>query len=152
MSGDIHPLRYLLSSTGYEEGWATYVETYSYKYAGFSETLTSFLQADQVATLCLYALSDIYIHYDGYTPEQLAEFLVGYGFPKDSSDLIYQTLLSEPGAYLPYAVGYLEFAELQTVAKELWGAEYSDYSFHEFLLEMGPMPFALLEELLRNPM
>lgn len=152
LSGDIHPLRYLLSSTGYEEGWATYVETYSYKYAGFSETLTSFLQSDQVATLCLYALSDIYIHYDGYTPEQLAEFLVGYGFPKDSSDLIYHTLLSEPGAYLPYAVGYLEFAELQNVAKELWGAEYSDYSFHEFLLEMGPMPFALLEELLRNPM
>ena len=152
LSGDIHPLRYLLSSTGYEEGWATYVETYSYKYAGFSETLTSFLQSDQVATLCLYALSDIYIHYDGYTPEQLAEFLDGYGFPKDSSDLIYQTLLSEPGAYLPYAVGYLEFAELQNVAKELWGAEYSDYSFHEFLLEMGPMPFAVLEELLRNPM
>lgn len=152
LSGEIHPLRYLLSSTGYEEGWATYVETYSYKYAGFSETLTSFLQADQVATLCLYALSDIYIHYDGYTPEQLAEFLDGYGFPKDSSDLIYQTLLSEPGAYLPYAVGYLEFAELQNVAKELWGAEYSDYSFHEFLLEMGPMPFAVLEELLRNPM
>lgn len=152
LSSEIHPLRYLLSSTGYEEGWATYVETYSYKYAGFSDALTSFLQADQVATLCLYALSDIYIHYDGYTPEQLADFLIGYGFPKDSSDLIYQTLLSEPGAYLPYAVGYLEFTELQNVAKELWGAEYSDYSFHEFLLEMGPMPFEILEELLRNPM
>lgn len=152
LSGDIHPLRYLLSSTGYEEGWATYVETYSYKYAGFSDTLTSFLQADQVATLCLYALSDIYIHYDGYTPEQLADFLDGYGFPKESSDLIYQTLLSEPGAYLPYAVGYLEFVELQELAKELWNEEYSDYSFHEFLLEMGPMPFEILEELLRNPM
>ena len=152
LSGELHPLRYLLSSTGYEEGWATYVETYSYKYTGFSEALTSFLQADQVATLCLYALSDIYIHYDGYTPEQLADFLIGYGFPKDSSDLIYQTLLSEPGAYLPYAVGYLEFAELQALAKELWGTKYSDYNFHEFLLETGPMPFEILEELLRNPL
>lgn len=152
LSGELHPLRYLLSPTGYEEGWATYVETYSYKYAGFSDALTSFLQADQVATLCLYALSDIYIHYDGYTPEQLATFLAGYGFPETSAKLIYQTLISEPGAYLPYAVGYLEFAELQTLAKELWGAEYSDYDFHEFLLEMGPMPFDILEELLRNPM
>ncbi len=152
LSGDIHPLRYLLSNTGYEEGWATYVETYSYKYAGFTDDLTSFLQADQVATLCLYALSDIYIHYDGYTPEQLSDFLIGYGFPKESSDLIYQTLLSEPGAYLPYAVGYLEFMGLQNTAQEVWGTEYSDYSFHEFLLEMGPMPFDILEELLRNPM
>ncbi len=152
LSEDIHPLRYLLSATGYEEGWATYTETYSYKYAGFSDTLTAFLQADQVATLCLYALSDIYIHYDGYTPNQLSTFLAGYGFPEASAGLIYQTLLSEPGAYLPYAVGYLEFAGLQATAKELWGTEYSDYDFHEFLLETGPMPFKILEELLRNPM
>ncbi len=152
LSGEIHPLRYLLSSTGYEEGWATYVETYCYKYAGFSDALTSFLQADQVATLCLYALSDIYIHYDGYTPEQLTDFLTGYGFSSNSTEKIYQTLLSEPGVYLPYAVGYLEFAELQKLAEELWGGEYSDYDFHAFLLEMGPMPFDILEELLRNPM
>ena len=151
LSGETNPLRYLLSPTGYEEGWASYVETYCYKYAGFSEALTSFLQADQVATLCLYALSDIFIHYDGYTPEQLSAFLTGYGFPKESVNLIYQTLVAEPGAYLPYAVGCLEFMELQELAKELWTEEYSDYAFHEFLLEMGPLPFDVLEELMRNP-
>jgi len=151
LAGETNPLRYLLSPSGYEEGWATYVETYCYKYAGFSESLTSFLQADQAATLCLYALSDIFIHYDGYTPEQLSTFLTGYGFPEESVNPIYQTLVAEPGAYLPYAVGYLEFMELQTLAKELWEEEYSDYAFHEFLLEMGPMPFGVLEELLRNP-
>lgn len=150
LSGDIHPLRYLLSSTGYEEGWATYVETYCYNYAGFSEPLTSFLQADQTATLCLYALSDIYIHYDGYTPEQLSAYLAGYGFPEASSNIIYQTLVAEPGAYLPYAVGYLEFEQLRHLAGELWGEEYSDYRFHEYLLEMGPMPFEIIEELLRK--
>ena len=151
LTGEISPLRYLLSPAGYEEGWATYAETYSYKYAGFSEALTTFLQADQVATLCLYALSDIFIHYDGYTPEQLSTFLTAYGFPKESVNLIYQTLVAEPGAYLPYAVGYLEFANLQTLAKELWEEEYSDYAFHEFILEMGPLPFGVLEELMRNP-
>ena len=148
LSGDIHPLRYLLSASGYEEGWATYVETYSYKYAGFSDTLTSFLQADQIATLCLYALSDIYIHYDGYTPEQLSTFLADYGFPEESAQLIYQTLLGEPGAYLPYAVGYLEFMELKDLAENAWGTEYSDYKFHEFLIETGPMPFSYLKSLL----
>ena len=151
LANEINPLRYLLAPSGYEEGWATYVETYCYKYAGFSEALTSFLQADQAATLCLYALSDIFIHYDGYTPEQLSTFLTGYGFSTESVDLIYQTLVAEPGAYLPYAVGYLEFVELQELAKELWAEEYSDYAFHEFLLEMGPMPFGVLEELLREP-
>ena len=152
LAGEINPLRYLLAPSGYEEGWATYVETYCYKYAGLSEPLTSFLQADQVATLCLYALSDIYIHYDGYTPEQLADFLTGYGFPNSSVNLIYQTLVAEPGAYLPYAVGYLKFAELQELAKELWAEEYSDYAFHEYLLELGPMPFDVLEEIMKEAM
>lgn len=151
LSTELHPLRYLLASTGYEEGWATYVETYCYKYAGFSDALTSFLQADQIATLCLYALSDIFIHYDGYTPEQLSTFLTGYGFTKEAAALIYQTLLSEPGAYLPYAVGYLEFSDLKKLAESLWAEEYSDYAFHEFLLEMGPLPFSILENLLTNP-
>ena len=148
LSSEIHPLRYLLSPSGYEEGWATYVETYSYKYANFSDPLTSFLQADQIATLCLYALSDIFIHYDGYTPEQLSTFLSVYGFPEESVALIYDTLLAEPGAYLPYAVGYLEFIELQKEAKELWGDGYSDYKFHEFLLETGPLPFSILNEIM----
>ncbi len=150
LSSDIHPLRYLLSPSGYEEGWATYVETYSYQYANFSDNLTSFLQADQIATLCLYALSDIFIHYDGYTPEQLSTFLSDYGFPEQASIVIYETLLSEPGAYLPYAIGYLEFMELQKEAKQLWGEDYSDYKFHEFLLETGPLPFSILQDVMNN--
>ncbi|MBE5951606.1 MAG: DUF885 domain-containing protein [Lachnospiraceae bacterium] len=146
LSAEPNALRYLLTPTGYKEGWATYVEHYCYKYTGFSDTLTAFLQADQTISLCLYALSDIYIHYDGYTPEQLSVALAGYGFPKETSDLIYQTLLAEPTSYLPYAVGFLEFLELRDTAKSLWGADYSDYRFHSFLLEAGPLPFSFLKE------
>lgn len=146
LSNDINPLRFLLAPTGYEEGWATYVEHYCYRYAGLSDPLCTFLQADQTATLCLYALCDILIHYDGYTPEDLAALLSVYGFPRETSDIIYQTLIAEPGAYLPYAVGFLEFLELRNNAKELWGDTYSDYRFHSFLIETGPLPFSLLQE------
>jgi len=145
LSGKIHPLRYLLSPVGYEEGFATYAEHYCYKYAGFSDSLTLFLQEDQKASLCLYALSDLYVHYQGYTPEQLSALLSVYGFPKETSDIIYQTVLSEPGSYLPYAVGFLEFLELRDLARELWKEDYSDLRFHTFLLTTGPMPFALLQ-------
>lgn len=150
LSGDIHPLRYILAPTGYEEGWATYVENYCYRYAGLSETFTEFLQADQTATLCLYALSDILIHYEGYTPKELHTYLSLYGFSEEVSDLIYQTLLSEPLSYLPYAIGFLEFLELREAAKDLWGDAYTDYKYHSFLMETGPMPFSMLEELLIN--
>lgn len=144
LSNGITPLRYLLGTTGYSEGWATYVETYSYNYAGCSESLASFMQTDQITTLCLYALSDIYIHYDGYTPEQVAKFLFSYGFSNTIASSIYETLLEEPVVYLPYAVGYLEFVSLKEAAMEQWGDDYSDYRFHEFIMETGPLPFSVL--------
>lgn len=150
LSGSIHPLRYLLAPNGYDEGWATYVEIYSYRYAGFSDALTSFLGSNQASTLCLYSLADIFIHYDGYTPEQLAKYLENYGFPRTMSDLIYETMLDEPGAYLPYAVGYLELEEAKARAKSLWGSEYSDYRFHEFLMELGPVPFSIIHQRLEE--
>ena len=40
--------------------------------------------------------------------------------------------------------------ELKQQAEQNWGGEYSDYRFHEFLLETGPMPFGILEELLEK--
>ncbi len=150
LSNGIHPLRYLLAPSGYDEGWATYVEIYSYRYAGFSEALTSFLGSNQASTLCLYSLADIFIHYDGYAPEQLAGYLENYGFPRAMSDLIYETMLDEPGAYLPYAVGYLELEEAKARAKALWGNEYSDYRFHEFLMELGPVPFSVIHQRLEE--
>lgn len=150
LSGNIHPLRYLLAPSGYDEGWATYVEIYSYRYAGFSDALTSFLGSNQASTLCLYSLADILIHYDGYTPEQLAGYLENYGFPRAVSDLIYETMLGEPGAYLPYAVGYLELEEAKARAKSLWGSEYSDYRFHEFLMDLGPVPFSIIHQRLEE--
>ena len=87
-------------------------------------------QAGETATLCLYALSDIFIHNDGFTPKELSTFFAGYGFPKESSDLIYQTLVAEPGAYLPYAVDYLEFMELQHFFHQLFRQLY--FFLHKF--------------------
>lgn len=141
LSGDSSPLRYLLGPAGYDEGWATYAELYCYQYAGFSDALVSFLRSNQAATLCLYSLADIYIHYDGFTPDELAAVLENYGFTRAMSDLIYKTMLAEPGAYLPYACGYLEFESLKKQAETLWASEYSDYRFHEFLMKLGYFRF-----------
>lgn len=146
LSASLHPLRYLLAPTGYVEGWATYAELYSYRYAGVSDTLTTFLRSNQVISLCLYSLSDLLIHACGYTPAELESYLKEYGILSSMSDCLYETLLAEPGAYLPYAIGYLELADIQQLAKTKWGDGYSDLRFHSFLMELGPVPFSVLRQ------
>lgn len=141
-----HPARMLLNFTGYDEGWGTYAELYSYRYADCSEELKQFLIAEQVAGLALYSLSDIRIHYHGESIETVTAFLQEYGFSAETAEEIYYTQLAEPAIYLPYSVGYLEFCSLRDQYLSLMGADASLLPFHTFLLETGPAPFSLLKE------
>ena len=140
-----HPARMLLNFTGYDEGWGTYAELYSYRYADCSEELKQFLIAEQIAGLCLYSLSDIRIHYHGESMEQVLTFLTEHGLSPEGAEEVYYIQLAEPGIYLPYSVGYLEFCSLRDLYCSHEGDNASLLPFHTFLLETGPAPFAVLE-------
>lgn len=144
-------VRSVLDYPGYVEGWATYVEMMSYEYAGLEEDVAAFLSHNQAATLSLYASSDIGIHYYGWTEEDMYAFWSGYGITnKDVINEITQLILSEPGNYLKYYVGYLEFLELKEYAKDLLDSSYSEIEFHRTILDIGPAPFSILEKYFEN--
>lgn len=145
-----HPARMLLNFTGYDEGWGTYAELYSYRYADCSEELKQFLIAEQIAGLCLYSLSDIRIHYHGESMESVVTFLTEYGLSPETAEEVYYIQLAEPAVYLPYSVGYLELCSLRDLYDSLTGDDASALAFHTFLLETGPSPFSFLEEQLRQ--
>lgn len=145
-----HPVRMLLNFTGYDEGWGTYAELYSYQYANCSEALRQFLAAEQIAGLCLYSLSDVRIHYHGASLEAIQTLFEKYGISAESAEEIFYTQLAEPAVYLPYSVGYLELTSLREQYYKLAGENASLLPFHTFLLEMGPAPFSLLEEHLQT--
>lgn len=143
-----HPVRTLLNFTGYDEGWGTYAELYSYQYADCSEELRQFLIAEQTAGLCLYSLSDIRIHYRGEDINTVSAFLQEYGFSPETAEEIFYTQLAEPGIYLPYSVGYLEICELRDLYLELEETDASLLPFHTFFLTTGPAPFGMLKKAL----
>ena len=148
-SNEYPDVRSILNYSGYVEGWATYVEMLAYHYAGIDENVASFLSHNQAATLSLYATSDIGLHYYGWTEEEMYDFWAGYGISnKDTIKEITQLILSEPGNYLKYYVGYIEFLELKEFAKDTFGDDYSDLAFHRAILDIGPAPFPIIEEYL----
>lgn len=140
-------VRSILDYSGFVEGWATYVELLSYDYAGLDTDIASMLSHNQSATLSLYATSDIGIHYYGWNNEDMYKFWSSYGITdKAVIDEITQVILSDPGNYLSYYVGYLEFLDLKTYAKTKLGSEYSSTQFHRALLDIGPAPFDIVEK------
>jgi len=144
-------VRSVLNYSGFVEGWATYIEMMSYHYAGLDEDVASFLSHNQSATLSLYASSDIGLHYYGWTMEELYAFWEGYGITNRSAiKEIAQLILSEPGNYLKYYVGYIEFLSLKEYAKDTLGDDYSEKAFHQAILDIGPASFPMLEKYLEE--
>ena len=153
------PLRSVLYYGGFVEGWAMYAELASYDYAvslvrdSHPESGDYYLacRLDRQIQLCLYALLDIAIHYDGASFEDVCAILFSFGaLDEDTMKAIYSYIAEEPCNYPKYYLGYLEIMELKKQAAALWGDNDSAflYRFHCFLLENGPADFGTLTGLL----
>lgn len=139
-------IRNLLSYPGYSEGWATYVEFYSYGISGLDGELAKVLEWNQAATLGLYAYIDMGIHYDGWSREDTAAYLTSYGISDEKvADEIFETMVEEPANYLSYFIGYLEFLNLRDTAETELGDAFVAKDFHQFLMETGPASFYVME-------
>ena len=142
-------LRRLINYPGYTEGWATYVEHLSYfMLEDFDLNLASALSNSSMATLGIYALMDIGIHYEGWSMDKLKDFIRDYFSIGDSEIMeeIYYTIAESPSNYLSYYVGCLEIIELKELMKSIQGDKFSLKEFHTKLLNIGPAPFSIIED------
>ena len=73
------------------------------------------------------------------------DFWKEYGFTdEDMIDRVRELILADPGNYLKYYVGYLEFEELREVKEEKYGKKFDPVKFHEAILKIGPAPFDII--------
>jgi len=155
-----HPVRNVLWYGGYQEGWALYVEFLSYDYAAsrlnsvgndFGAFCAKLEKHNRNMQLCLYALLDIAIHYDGAELAQVSNVLASFGIDDPSTvSAIYEYIVEEPSNYIKYYLGYMEILNLKEKARGIWGDSYSDYNFHKYFLECGPSDFQTLSESLSD--
>lgn len=152
-SCDPDDIRYLITSSGYVEGWATYVESYGYQYAAdylddpAASDLTALTWMNRSINLCIYSLMDIGIHYHGWTPDAAASFLKNFGITDTSVvQEIYQYIVETPGNYLKYYLGYLNFLDLRQKWQDTLGEHFDLKKFHQKILETGPVSFPVLQK------
>lgn len=140
-------VRNLLGYSGYTEGWATYVEYYSYGISNLEEELSQVVALNGSASLGLYAYIDMGIHYDGWSVEDVRSYLSTFGITsQDTAQLIFDTMVEEPANYLSYFIGYLEILELKDKAEAALQDQFNLKDFHDFFLKFGPAPFDLIEK------
>ena len=137
----------MASFLGYTEGYATYTELYALKYLdGVSADAVKLQQNMVVYQDCLIALADIGIHYEGWTKEDLSNFLEENGLGVSDIRDFYNQLQANPTAFLSYYVGYVQIANLKKDAQEELKDKFNDRDFHEAILKSGAAPFHVVEE------
>lgn len=139
--------RNLFSYSGYSEGWATYVEMYSYGISGLDEDVADILAWENGVNLGISAYIDMGIHYDGWDLQDVKDFLADFGIEDgETSKEIYELIVEEPSYYLTYFIGYLELLELRDKAENKLKEDFTLKDFHKFIIEIGPAPFYIIED------
>ncbi len=153
MAGHPDPVRALVRTQGYDEGWGTYAELYSYSYMDFTDTdqktgrmLRTLYRDNNLLSLILLSLSDLYVNYRDYDRKALSDYLSAYGIDGDNASSIYEYVIENPTNYLAYSIGYYEFQELLTMIRDRQGDDFDIEAFHKAVLDCGSCPFDLVKK------
>lgn len=147
------PLRTFLHCAGYDEGWGTYAQLYSYNFIEFknvdeqtTKQLRQLYRDNDLLSLSLSSLCDLYVNYKNYDENALADYLKTYGIDKSATKQLYQYVIENPVTYLSYSIGYYELNKLEKEMAASLGKSFKISDFHEAVLNVGSCNFAILSQ------
>lgn len=145
------PLRTFLHCAGYDEGWGTYAQLYSYNFIEFknvdeqtTKQLRQLYRDNDLLSLSLSSLCDLYVNYKNYDENALANYLQTYGIDKDSAQNLYRYVIENPTTYLSYSIGCYELDQLKQTMSDSLGKAFKISDFHEAVLNVGSCNFSIL--------
>ena len=142
-------IRNLMDPTGYAEGWAQHAEHTSYYFVEDADTnVVDFMRANSLATMAIYGLLDLGIHYQGWTVDELREFLTANFGALDEETVVdmYNYLVGNPAEYMQYAAGEFEMMDIIDDYTEDGDVDMKEF-YREYLM-IGPAPFDIIRKYL----
>ena len=147
------PLRTFLHCAGYDEGWGTYAQLYSYNFIEFknvdeqtTKQLRQLYRDNDLLSLSLSSLCDLYVNYKNYDENALVNYLQTYGIDKDGAQNLYRYVIENPTTYLSYSIGYYELDQLKQTMSDSLGKAFKISDFHEAVLNVGSCNFSILRQ------
>ncbi len=137
------PIRTILDFGGYQEGWATYAENFSYEYFDYEKDAYGTLEkVNSLLNTLLSARIEIGVNYEGWDRDEVVSYVTGLGFGDDFVDDLMRYVIAEPVNYQMYLVGYLEFLELRDYAETQLGSSLPSQPAHikATVVKSPPLP------------
>ena len=152
-NNEIPDIRKICDFIGAYEGWAEYAATRTFKYLIEKDNLpessdTIFLINERFSYL-LYSRVDIGVNYEGWTIEEVQEYLEDYiGDNYEAAKEMYYGTIGDPCSLMPYTVGTEIMFDMEMEFDDRYGNEEGHKMFNKFIFENGIMPFPVYESLM----
>ena len=146
-----HPYFYLVSSSGYREGWGSYAENFSYRYFNEEGTAQDMKITENLLNILLMTRWDIGINYENWTLEDCADYYnntVMQGLTDVAPEAFADTynLLSSDYCYaVKYGMGFLITNIIMTEMSNQFADTTMAIDIHEAYLNSMPLTFEQIE-------
>ncbi len=129
----------------YCEGWALYTERLCDELGLYSSDLDRLGMLSFALWRASRLVVDTGLHHLGWSRSQAIEYLyTNTGLSRDNVVNEIDRYIAWPGQATGYYIGYDRIRTLRELAREAAGNAFDLSAFHSRLLELGPMPLALL--------
>jgi uncharacterized protein (DUF885 family) len=149
---DLPLARTQLSYTAYVEGWALYAERLAWEMGMYKDDPLGDLGRLQAEIFRATRLVvDTGMHFKRWSREQAIDYMVGAtGMARSDVTSEIERYAVMPGQACAYKIGMLKILEIREKAKAALGAKFDLEEFHRVVLENGPLPLTILEEVVAD--
>lgn len=142
---DLHPLGRLLTSSGFNEGWALYAERLADEMGLYSSDLARMGLLGSEAMRAARMVVDVGLHLKGWSRDSAVAFFRQHALlPEGMLQGEIDRYISWPGQAPSYMIGRNEILRLREEARVALGDQFDIRTFHDRVLEEGSLPLAAL--------
>lgn len=143
---DIPDVCKLLDFIGFTEGYAEYASDLAYGFTGYSEELVEFIVLNDLYGYVIQSRVDLGVNYEGWTREDCVEYFADFGIDEETSDLIFESSVADPGLLLPYTVGHILMRDLRAEAERELDDAFDAVEFNQLIIDTGFVTFEIMED------
>ncbi|MFZ5608239.1 MAG: DUF885 domain-containing protein [Pseudomonadota bacterium] len=135
--------------TAFVEGWALYAERLGLEMGFYEDPYSDFGRLSYEMWRAARLVVDTGIHAKGWTKQQAIDFMAANtALSRHNIEAEVNRYITWPGQALGYKLGELQIRGLRAKAEAALGDAFDVRAFHDKLLENGPLPLAVLEDVI----
>ena len=142
---DIPPFRKYENYNAYSEGWAFYSERLGKDVGFYQDPYSEYGRLENEMWRSIRLVVDTGVHYKHWSRQQMVDFFREHtAMDEPNIQTEVDRYIAWPGQALAYKLGQMEILELREQAKKDFGPKYDIRSFHDEVLDAGPLPLDVL--------